>query len=562
MVKKKKPKRAGVYIRESTEEQDKGFSPKNQENMIRKYSKREGIEIVEFYKDLLSGRNAQKRDEFQRMINDAMQHKFDVILIFHTSRFARNVKEARHYKELLRKKLNIDVISVTQYFGDWEDPNAFLNEGVNELFDEHTSRQISFWVRSSLMEKRSQGYQNGNPPLGYYKKQIGFDKDKDRKIYDKQWLVHPEESKLVLRMYKMYAGGNYSYSKIVKELRAEGIKTKYGNPFTYSTVKDVLGNRVYLGYVCSMKKKNLPDIIGKHPSIIDQDLFDRVQEIKAEKYTTTGRPVAQHRFYLLQGLVYCYQCRKYLEGKEDKPKAKLVPKMYCRTSVWEDAGGDKTEKCCYACKLRKELNSCKQEYVECHVIDKQVMDYMEGFILPEDIIQMALDRLGNKLDQVSQSNENKKEVQKLLSKKKKLTFLFTETEELDEQDYLEQIRELDKQLKSYKKMGVMDERPGMTKNQMLEATEKFLKDFRKFWNLEIGDDERKNWVQMTIKRVWVNGQKVVAIEPKDDFKPLFASLKKVIVQAPSVTLTKNELNIVCLYTPRDDFGGSNLCQYT
>ncbi len=531
----KKPKLAAVYIRESTEEQDKGFSPKNQENMIRKYAKREGIEIVEFYKDLLSGRNAQKRDEFQRMISDAMQHKFDVILIFHTSRFARNVEEARHYKGLLRRKLNIDVVSVTQYFGDWQEPGAFLNEGVNELFDEHTSRQISFWVRSSLMEKRQQGYQNGNPPLGYFKKQIGYDKEKDRKIYAREWLIHPEESKLVQRIYKMYASGSYSYSKIVKELREEGIKTKYGNPFTYSTVKDVLGNRVYLGNVCS-RKKGLPDLKGKHPAIIDQDLFDKVQEIKREKYTTTGRPVAQHRFYLLQGLVFCYKCRKYLEGKEDKPRAKLIPSMYCLTSVWENVDGSKTEKYCYACKLRKELRNCNQEHVLCEVIDKQVLAYMEGFTLPEDVIQMTLDRLENKLSEISQSSDSKKEVQKLLNKKKKLTFVFTETDDLEEEDYLEQIRKLDQQLKSYKKMGVMDEQPGMTKNEMLNATGKFLKDFRKFWGSDIGDEERKLWVQMTIKRVWVDGKKVVAIEPRDDFKPLFTSLKKVIGQVPSATL--------------------------
>ena len=533
--KKRKFKKAGAYIRESTNEQDKGFSPQNQTRRIKEYAKREGIEIVEFYKDLITGRDALKRDDFQRMIDDAMQHKFDVILVFHTSRFARNIEEARHYKSLLRKKLNIDVISVTQPFGDWRDPNSFLNEGINELFDEHTSRQISFWVRDSLMEKRTQGYQNGNPPFGYYKEQIGYDEDKDRKIYNRKWLVHPEESKIVLRMYKLYATGTYSYSKLVKELRAEEIKTKYNNPFTYSSVKDILGNKVYLGLVTS-KRRDLPDIPGKHPAIIDQELFDRVQDIKAEKHKSSGRPVAQHRFYLLQGLVYCFQCRKYLEGKENKPRAKLIPKMHCYTSVWEDADGVKSEKYSYVCKLRKELGSCNQGFVECSIIDKQVLDYMQGFTLPEDIIQMTLDKLGNKLSEVSQSNDNKKEVQKIKNKKKKLTFLFTETDEIEEQDYLAQIRELDQQLRSYKKMGVMDKEPGMTKNQMLGETEKFLKDFRRFWHADLGDEERRAWVQMTIKRVWVEGEKVIAIEPRDDYKPLFVSLKKVIGQAPSVTL--------------------------
>ncbi len=148
--KETKPRLGVYYIRESTKDQDKGFSPKNQEDRIKEYAASHNIELVQGYKDLLSGKSAEKRDEFQAMIEQAMQKKFNVVLVYHTSRFARNIKEARHYKDLLRKKLGIDVILVTQQFGDWNDPSAFLNEGINELFNEHLSRQISFWVRDNL----------------------------------------------------------------------------------------------------------------------------------------------------------------------------------------------------------------------------------------------------------------------------------------------------------------------------------------------------------------------------------------------------------------------------
>jgi len=237
------------YIRESTEEQDKGFSPDAQEKGIRDYAKKNNIKLKdEFYKDLITGTDASKRNDFQRMIEDAMQKKFEVIIVFHTSRFARNIQEARQYKDLLRKKLGIDVLFVSQNFGDYNDPSSFLNEGVNELFDEHYSRQLGFWVKNALMMKRSQGKPIGaSPPIGYYKKQTGYDKEKERPIYSSEWHIDKKGSAVVKRIFKMYATGNYSMQKIAEILTKEGLRTKAGNPFTYSSIKCILPNKSYLG---------------------------------------------------------------------------------------------------------------------------------------------------------------------------------------------------------------------------------------------------------------------------------------------------------------------------
>lgn len=535
-----KPKqRIGAgYIRESTEDQDKGFSPDNQKRQIEEHARKHNITITEWYKDLITGTSASKRDDFQKMMSDAMQHKFDIILVFHTSRFARNVQESRHYKDLLRKKLDIDVISITQHFGDWKEPSAFLNEGVNELFDEHYSRQLSFWVRNSLMEKRLQGYQRGNPPFGYYKKQIEFNQEKDKPIYAKEWLVHAKESKIVLRIYNYYATGKYSFVNIASLLNKEGIKSKYGNPFTYSSVKGILCNRVYLGYVTSPRHKDLKDIkTDKHPDIISQTLFDKVQRITAARRHSFGRPPAQHRFYLLQGLVYCYHCRKWLENKVDKPNARMIPRMYCESVPWKTREGKK-ETLLYACKLRREMKQCTQPDVPCKVIDQQVLDFMEGFTVPNDIIKMTLEKLGKLFDQKKgePKDDTMNAIQQLERKKKRLTVVYTNTDAMSSEDYLIKVREIDEKITHYRQAANIPEpSTGVPKAFALKETEKFLRDFQRFWHTNLGDDERRAWIVMCIKRVWVKDKKVVAIEPHDDFKPLFGSLEKVIGQAPVVT---------------------------
>lgn len=91
--------RAAAYVRESTEEQGQGFSPDAQREAIRRFAEENELELVEHYCDFHSGwKRADGRPEFQRLMADAAERRFDVVLVYHTSRFARNQPEARSYK--------------------------------------------------------------------------------------------------------------------------------------------------------------------------------------------------------------------------------------------------------------------------------------------------------------------------------------------------------------------------------------------------------------------------------------------------------------------------------
>lgn len=523
-----------AYIRESTEDQDKGFSPQAQEKGIREYAKRNNIRLDFFYKDLLSGRSASKRDDFQKMIDEAIQKKFDAILIFHTSRFARNVAEARQYKELLRKKLGIDVISVTQNFGSFDDPSAFLNEGVNELFDEYTSRQIGFWVKNACLIKRGQGKQNGNPPLGYYKKQVGFDEDKGRRIYTSQWLVHKEEAALVKRIFKMYATGKYSMSQIANVLTLEGHKTKYGNPFTYSSLKGLLSNRVYLGLVSSPRKKHLADVPStNHKAIITQELFDQVQDMISERTKKFGRPTAQHRFYLLQGLIYCEHCSKRMKKEKQDGIRPMLPTMQCYTDTTKTKKGVR-ERLTYRCKIARENQVCTQKAVECSVIDDQVLQFMQGFSVPEDIIERTKEKLKAMFVQARKEKKADARIGKLLERRRRVNVRY-DAEEIDDNQYLLELQQIKAEISRLERQNIMQNMDATQEAQFIAKTEKFLRDFPEFLKNELDKEEWRDWISMTIKRIWIKDKKVVRIEPRDDYKPLFKAHQKVIAQAPVVT---------------------------
>jgi site-specific DNA recombinase len=543
---KQKQKLGAIYVRESTEEQNDGYSPQKQERTIREYAEKNNIKIVELYKDLLSGQNASKRISFQKMIKDAKDKKFHMVLVFHSSRFARNVEEARKYKNLLRNEYGIDVVSVTQQFGDFNKPDAFLNEGINELFDEHYSKQLSFWMKNAFMEKRQQGYCLGNPPLGYIKKKVGYDKNKKRNIYEQEWYINEKEAKVVKQMYKLYATGKNSLQDIAREFNKKGYLTKNGRAFTFSTIKSMLQNRVYLGFVVS-KRRDITDMKGNHKPIISKKLYDKVQKSFHERTRTYGRPVSQQRFYLLQGVLYCYNCIHHIKGKENSKNPKFIPRLYCETSVFRNG----KEKYFYGCKFRRENKTCMQDNVSCEVYDKQVLEYMKGFKFSEEMINNILRRIEKMFDEAEKDGGDKDRISVLLKKKQRLNYMFVHTNELSEEDYDKEIKSIDLELSQFDSLGSVRNDYKIKKKEAVEIARNFLSNFSEFWeSSDITNQNRRDWILLCIKRIWVKDSKIIAIEPRDEFKALFVSTKLVLTRCPVATQESITLILELCFIPQ------------
>ena len=102
------------YVRVSTHDQEE-VSPESQKKLLREYAKKNDIIILKIFYELgVSGRKADKRPEFQKMISmcKADEHPVDLILVWKYSRFARNQEESIVYKSLLKKQHNVDVMDV------------------------------------------------------------------------------------------------------------------------------------------------------------------------------------------------------------------------------------------------------------------------------------------------------------------------------------------------------------------------------------------------------------------------------------------------------------------
>ena len=321
---------AAAYIRVSTDNQTE-LSPDSQIKVVQQYAKQHGYIIPEQYvfrDDGISGRYADKRPQFNKMIASAKQRPspFSAVLLWKFSRFARNQEESIFYKSMLRKN-GVEVLSVSEPMV--EGPFGTLIERIIEWSDEYYSIRLSGEVKRGMTEKVERGGAVSIPSFGY-------------KIENKRYIINPDTAPIVRKIFSDYLNGKGSM-EIARKLNALKIKTTRGNMWENRTVDYILQNPVYIGKIRWNPKRrtqlnyNDPDIMivdGMHEPIIDKETFNKVQELIAEnkKQHLSYTHSKINEEYMLHGLVKCsdcgaslamavkgssLQCVKYIHGKCD-----------------------------------------------------------------------------------------------------------------------------------------------------------------------------------------------------------------------------------------------------
>jgi site-specific DNA recombinase len=467
--------RAAAYVRESTEEQGQGFSPDAQRQAITNFAHENDLELIGEYCDFHSGwRKSEARPEFQRLMADAAEGKLDVVLVYHTSRFARNQVEARRYKQLLRERLGIRVVSVTQPMGeDPTDPSAFLAESIHEMFDEYYSVSLSFWTRSGLREKARQGHLVGSLPWGYTR-------DPDTKLATPD----PERAPLVLQLFERYSTGQESDRTLAAWLNAAGARTARDRPFGKDTVREMLCNAAYAGYVTALRS-NDRSIRGLHEPIVPEELFDRVQEVRAWR-TTVVKPGPPSDEYLLRKLLRCERCGARMHGTSgSKPRVRR-----------------------YMCSTRRYGHSCGEPITRALNLEAQLVDWIRAFQPDGELLDLLLETLRAEADtHTEQPAERRSE---LLGQLQRLRDLYV-LGDLTKPQYVMHRQAIEEEL----------QRLGPPAEPAIDRARALLGDFQSFWDLETEAAERRKLLLSLFEQVWAHEGQIVAVQPHDAFLPYF-----------------------------------------
>lgn len=315
--------KVALYIRLSKEDKDKikkgddSESIQNQELMLRQVANKNNWTVYDIYKDEDISGAGEYRPSFERLLKDAKEKKFNIVICKTQSRFTRDMEVVERVIHTDFQRWGIRFIGVVDA-ADTAVKGNKKSRQIHGLVNEWYIESLSESIRGTFKTKMEAGQYLGSfAPYGYEKK-VG---DRHQLIEDKV------AANVVRRIFKLYLEG-YGTHRIAKILTEDGIlkPTKYkqskGENFSVPNISEynlwghtiinrILRNPIYIGVLTQGKEttrsykdrtrikvdeKDWIVIENAHEAIIDRIDFERVQELLDSKRRVKGVDGKAHIF--------------------------------------------------------------------------------------------------------------------------------------------------------------------------------------------------------------------------------------------------------------------------
>lgn len=252
-------KRVAFFSRVSTMEQH--TSIENQEKIFQQWLERNNDCVMHaIYEDEgISGAKGYKRKEWLRMLGDAEQGKFDIIVAKSYSRFGRNQRETLSAIADLRKA-NVRVVFLEDNLDSEVDSSKF---GLFAWLAEQEAQKSSERIKTVWDSYNAQG--KVHVTLAPY----GYDYDKEAKNF----VINSSEVETVKEIFSLYLQGN-GLNKIANILTERRVATKRGGKWAGQTIRSILENEFYTGTLIQGKSRTL-DVTMKESRPIPEEEWYR-----------------------------------------------------------------------------------------------------------------------------------------------------------------------------------------------------------------------------------------------------------------------------------------------
>lgn len=246
-------KRVACLYRVSTKKQTKleDDIPMQKNACMEFIEKNEGWELFhEYVEPGISGyhKGLKERPVLQQMISDVEDGKFDVFLVFMFDRLGRRDDETPF---LLKRivETGIEVWSVCEGQQKFENASDDLMNIIRFWGANNESKKTAARVDSGRNYGTKQGrFTGGVVPYGYCLRQTGRLDKKGRMIND--FVKEPFESSVVEEIFSKLIDDNLTLNGIIAYLNIERqLRTRNGNQWCTTTVRNILRNPIYKGFM-------------------------------------------------------------------------------------------------------------------------------------------------------------------------------------------------------------------------------------------------------------------------------------------------------------------------
>lgn len=493
-------------------------------------------DFVEVYADeAISGTLDYKRNDFMRMIQDALEGKIDLILTKSVSRFARNTVDSLKYIRKLKEK-NIGVYFEEEGINTLEMSGELLITILSAVAQQE-SETISSHVLLGLKMKKERG------EIIAFSKCLGYKYNYETRTME----INKEEAEIVKYIFNRYCEG-IGATNIAKELSKSKYKTPKGSDkWCESTIRGILKNEKYKGDVLQGKTFTLDPISHKrlsnmgevdkyytenhHEAIISKEIFDKAQKILNTRCGTRQKGKRRNNLsmkYPFSSKLYCGFCGTVLVRRNLYPNTNYSKRVWhCMKYVKEG------KKYCPRCKVIGEeiIENCFMEAYKILCYDnKEIINKFLNrvdSVIKENNSEILIHKLEMQKDEIKQKLNKILEltmdgtIEKSIYKNKKEEFNKEITKIEEQQEQLKSELEDEKRIDS-----------GIEKNRSIFQNETIIEKFDKdvfdalVYKVIIGETTKNGEDPYAIKFIFKSGFE--SYNSKEDIQLIETKLKTAI----------------------------------
>lgn len=506
MKKVNEEKRVVIYCRESRDDYGENYERiETQRDLLIKYCKGHGYtNIVDIIMD--DDKSGTDFSRFDDIRNRAKNKEIDVIVFKNSARLGRNQKEALDFVEYLEEQ-GVEIIFEDEQYNE----EMF---GLYAWFNERRARDDSKNIRRNLRHKIEEGDL-------LVKAIYGYNKD------GKDMVVNKDTAPVVQEIFELYSK-DWGYKKIATYLNKKGIPTpsqsrnftnaKQAENWQAQHVVRILDDRRYIGdYVggsteklsfkskkTRVKEKQEWTIIeNHHEPIIDKELFEKVQKIRAKRKKESDKYNNGFKFVdvennLYSGLLYCGRCgtamykRKGTTGTRKRPDSYLCKKYSNEGAIKED--------------IRQDYG-CRPHRIRIEYLDTIVNSYIDNLISNPEFKNFVMDNVkAISTSKATLENDFVKSKQALEKLQKQYKQIYDDklNELIPEFLFKEKKQELDKKIK------IEEEKIKETENKLSSLNK--LEDKEELIFKAIDDIKKNGLTKEELSRLF---DKIVVFAPKE-----------------------------------------------
>ena len=310
------PLRVTYYARVSSESDEQLNSLGNQvsyyEDLIRRNLP--WTFVPGYIDEGLSGISTKKRENFNRMIEDAAEGQFDLVITKEISRFARNTLDSiRYTRQLLSCGVGV----------------FFQNDNIN-TFDEDAELRLSIMssIAQDELRKLSSRVKFGHQQAIKSSVVLGNSRIFGYTKADGKLVIDETEAPMVRELFELYATGEYSMKQLETLFWEKGYRNHNGKKIAHTTMSNLISNPKYKGYyvgnkvkvvdMFTKKQKFLPpeewvmfkDETGEIvPAIVSEEVWDTANAVlKKRSEDVKARQGISNHANLLTGKLFCTHC--------------------------------------------------------------------------------------------------------------------------------------------------------------------------------------------------------------------------------------------------------------